>query len=378
MPQSEALPTSLRVGILGTGGVAELHAAALVAHPQVTLVAVCDTSPDRATVFAERHGAGGPAVAVHATLEQMLAQERLDVLHVCTPPPGHREQVLAAIEAGCDVVVEKPPAVELADLDAMTDAAARAGRRFAVVFQQRTGTAVAHVKRLLDAGAFGAPRVALCHTLWNRGEQYYDVPWRGTWRGEGGGTLLSHGIHQVDLLAYLLDEWREASGTLWRLDRDLETEDLATGTVVFDHARGAVVASVVSTVLSPREQTVIRLDCERATIELVHLYGHGHDHWRITPAPGVDDTESATWALPANEVTSGHAALLDEVYAAIIAGAPVPVVAANPARALEIVAALYASAGRGRPVHRDEVNAPELRGSLRSAVRDLRTTGPVR
>lgn len=374
MPEATTESTRVRAGILGTGAVAHLHAQALALMPRVELVAVSDSSADRAADFAARWAAGGAVPSVHDSLESMLATAELDVVHLCTPPGGHAAQTNAVVGAGCDAIVEKPPAFSLAELDSMTAAAAAAGRRLAVVFQQRTGSAVQHVKRLLDAGAFGAPRFAICHTLWHRDGDYYEVPWRGTWAGEGGGTLLSHGIHQLDLLAHLLGEWREASATLWRLDRDLETEDLATGTVLFEHAGTPVVASVVSTVLAPREQSIIRLDCERATIELVHLYGHGHDHWRITPAQSIDPAEAAQWALPETEVASGHDVLLAEVYAAITAGRPVPPVAAEPARALEIVTALYASAGRGAVVTRHELADPALRGPLGTAVRDLRST----
>lgn len=374
MPETVAPLPVVRAGILGTGGVARLHAEALAALPGVELVAVSDSSLERAAAFAEQHGEGGRLASVHATLEGMLAEAALDVVHLCTPPSGHADQTVAAVEAGCDVIAEKPPAFSLAELDRMTAAADAAGRRLAVVFQQRTGSAVAHIKSLLDAGAFGAPRVALCHTLWHRGDEYYAVPWRGTWAGEGGGTLLSHGIHQIDLLAHLLGDWSEASGALWRLDRDLETEDLATGTVLFEHPLGAVVASVVSTVLSPREQSVIRLDCDLATIELVHLYGHGHDHWRITPAAGVDEAVAASWALPDDEVLSGHGVLLKAVYEARAGGLPMPAVAAEPARALEIVTALYASAGRGAPIAKSELSDAALRGPLETTVRDRRRT----
>ena len=90
----------------------------------------------------------------------------------------------------------RPPSLD--ELEQMTDAASAAGRELAVVFQQRTGTAAAHVKRLLDSGALGRPLLAQCQTLWYRDAAYFAVPWRGKWETEGGGTTLGHGIHQLD------------------------------------------------------------------------------------------------------------------------------------------------------------------------------------
>jgi predicted dehydrogenase len=247
----------------------------------------------------------------------------------------------------------------------MADAGRAADRGLAVVFQQRSGTAAAHVKGLLDSGALGRPLSALCQTQWYRTAEYFAVPWRGTWATEGGGTTLSHGSHQVDLLAYLLGEWSAVHATMWRLDRDVETEDLSHASLVF--ASGAV-ASVVSTVLAPRQSSLLRIDTENATIELEHLYGHGHAHWTITPAPHVDEETAACWALPGQEVPSGHDALFAGIYASLTAGRGMPGIVAHPARALEIVTGMYASAREGRWVTREDLADPALRGSLSAHV----------
>jgi predicted dehydrogenase len=252
----------------------------------------------------------------------------------------------------------------------MTDAATAADRAFAVVFQQRTGTAAGHVKRLLDSGALGRALFATCNTLWYRDAEYYSVPWRGRWDTEGGGTTLSHGIHQIDLLAYLLGDWSQASAQLWRQARDVQTEDVSTGTILFE---SGTVASVSTSVVSPRETSSLRIDTERATIEVDHLYGHDRTHWRITPAASVTAEEAASWEFPDDASPSGHDALLDSVYASLLSGAPLPAVATEPARALEIVTAFYASARLGGVIDRESVQTdPALRGTLEAPVTDNR------
>ncbi|WP_210508714.1 Gfo/Idh/MocA family protein [Naasia sp. SYSU D00057] len=352
----------LRAGILGTGGVAVLHARALAELPGARLVAVSDVDPDRAAAFAAEHG----AERTFGSLEGMLAEGGLDVLHICTPPPGHADQAKAAFAAGAHAIVEKPPALTLAEVADMQAAADAADRRLAVVFQQRSGTAAAHVKRLLESGALGRPLVALCQTLWHRIGAYYEAPWRGTWAGEGGGPTFSLAIHQIDLLAHLLGEWSSASSRFWRLDRPIETEDVAVGSLVFE---SGAVASVVTSVLSPRQESRLRIDTEKATVELVHLYGHSTANWTITPAPGIDEDEARSWAFPDADVPSGHDALLADVYAALRDGAPVPPSADEPSRALSIVAALYASAREGAPIGRAELLArPELGAALRAPL----------
>jgi predicted dehydrogenase len=356
----------LRCAIIGTGAIAHSHAEAVAAYARAELVAVADLSIERAAQFAAQYG----VPSWYGDLDEMLAVERPDVLLICTPPGPHRMQALAAFAAGAHVIVEKPPAPSLNALDDMRAAAASAGRQLAVVFQQRTGTAAAHVHRLLRSGALGRPLVAVCQTLWFRDADYFAVPWRGKWETEGGGTTLGHGIHQVDLLAYLLGDWSSVQGRLFRLDRETQTEDVSTATVVFE---AGVVAQLISSAVSPRQTSSIRIDTQRATITVDHLYGHGHDNWRITPAPGFE-AQSEQWAFPDVEERSGHVPLLRGVFDALLNDAPLPDTADAPARSFEIVAAIYASAAADGAVVTPQMLArhPTHRTSFASPVIELR------
>jgi predicted dehydrogenase len=360
------MTTTLRCALVGTGSVANLHARAVAAHPRARLVAVTDHVRDAADAFAQRHD----VPAVYDDLDELLAAARPDVVLICTPPGAHRDQTLTAFAAGAHVVVEKPPAASLDELDAMRAAAVAADRRLAVVFQQRTGTAAAHVRRLLHEGSLGRPLVAVCQTLWYRGADYFAVPWRGKWETEGGGTTLGHGIHQLDLLAFLLGDWASVQGRLWRLDRETQTEDASTATITF--ANG-VVAQVVTSAVSPRETSSIRIDTQKATITVEHVYGHGHENWSITPAPGFE-AEAGQWVLPEHEERSDHEPLLRDVFDALLAGEALPATASDPARSFEIVAAIYASAAAdgGVIAPADLAAHPTHRGGFASPVTDMR------
>ncbi|SDD21565.1 Gfo/Idh/MocA family protein [Auraticoccus monumenti] len=362
----------LRAAVVGAGAVSRLHVRALEASPHARLVAVTDQQRERAEALVDgcTPDPDGSLPRVHDDLATLLATEQVDVVHICTPPGPHREQTEAAVAAGAHVVCEKPPALSLDDLEAMTDAARRAGRELAVVFQQRTGSAVEHVRGLLTSGRLGRPLVALCHTLWYRDADYFAEPWRGRWATEGGGTTLSHSVHQIDLMVHLLGDWASVRADLWRLDREVETEDVSTATVRF---AGGTVASLVASVLSPRQTSSLRIDTEHATVTLDHLYGHGHDHWRITPAAHVTTEEAAGWALPAAERPSSHDDLVASVYASLAGGRPLPDVVTAPARALEIVTAIYASAELGSEVTPEQLRTDPHRAGLKSTVRDLRT-----
>lgn len=273
----------IRVAVIGTGAIARdshLPALARLAEEGETeLVAAVDIDAGSAEDFCAE--AGGTLHA-YTDLDRMLAEQRPDLVTICTPPTLHRDQTVAALRAGAWVWCEKPPVPSLADFDAVEAEEGEAGGPYAsIVFQHRFGSGTRHVRRLLAEQAMGRPLVAHCQTTWYRDTAYYAVPWRGRWHTEGGGPAMGHGIHQMDLLLDLLGPWSEVRAMAGRLVHDVETEDVSTALVRF--ANGAM-ATVVNSVLSPDEVSRIRIDCEHATVELTHLYGHANDNWRITPA----------------------------------------------------------------------------------------------
>ena len=118
----------------------------------------------------------------------------------------------------------------------------------------------------------------------------------------------------------------------------------------------------------------IRIDTELATVSVDHLYGHGHEHWRITPAPHVDTATAESWALPEVEEPSGHDPLLRDIYAALHSGEPLPSTASDATRSFELVTAIYSSASNGGSVVTPATLRADAdrRRSLESPVTDLR------
>ncbi|MFG1668479.1 Gfo/Idh/MocA family protein [Streptomyces sp. Y7] len=344
----------VRVAVIGTGAIARdshLPALARLAEEgESELVAAVDI--DAASVESFRAVAGGQ-IHGYTDLDHMLREQRPDLVVICTPPTLHRAQTVAALRAGAWVWCEKPPVPSLADFDAVEAEEGPDGGPYAsIVFQHRFGSGARHVRRLLAERAMGRPLVAHCQTTWYRDTAYYAVPWRGRWDTEGGGPAMGHGIHQMDLLLDLLGPWSEVRAMAGRLVHDVETEDVSTALVRF--ANGAM-ATVVNSVLSPDEVSRIRIDCERATVELTHLYGHRNDSWRITPARGVPDAEAATWQDFGPDVPSSHLEQLRELLASMRAGQRPRSSGADGRTSLELIAALYKSAFTDATVRAGEI-----------------------
>ncbi|MFC0531985.1 Gfo/Idh/MocA family protein [Phytohabitans kaempferiae] len=343
----------IRTAIVGAGKVARdshLPALAQLAREgEVEVVAAVDV--DAAAVAAVRAEAGIPHG--YTDLERMLADACPDLVVIGTPPGVHREQVTGALRAGAWVWCEKPPVPSLADYDAiLAEEGPEGGPYAAYVFQHRFGSGAAHVRRLLAEGGIGRPLVAQCETSWYRDAAYYSVPWRGRWETEGGGPTMGLGIHQMDLLLHLLGPWREVRAIAARLRHDVRTEDVSVALLRF---AGGAVATVVNSVHSPAQTSRIRVDCERATAELTHLYGYRNADWTVTAAPEVPEAEAAAWRDFGADVPSSHLPQLRALVASFRAGRRPPASGADGRHSLELVAAIYKSAFTGAPVLAGEI-----------------------
>ena len=145
--------SKIRFGIVGTGGIANTHAAALAALGEAAeIVACCDIAADRAADFAERWGVQHHYDSARA----MLDAGSLDVICVSTPHPQHAEPLVLAAERGIHGVVEKPFTATLADADRVLEAAARFGTMVSTMSQRRWFPAAQRVRQALDTGKLGA------------------------------------------------------------------------------------------------------------------------------------------------------------------------------------------------------------------------------
>ncbi len=334
-----------RAVLAGTGSIADAHLRAVEAtNGRVTLVAAMDLDEKRVRDFTQRFN----VPEAFTDYARMLESVKPDIVLVATPPAQHASMSIAAMEAGAWVLCEKPFCGSLAELDLIEAAEKRTGRFTACVFQMRFASSTAHLKRLASTGRLGQPLVALCNTMWFRDAAYYSAPWRGTWVNELGGPTMGLGIHAMDHLLHILGDWVEVRGILGTLDRAIEVEDVSMAMLRF--ANGAL-GSVINSALSPRQETYLRLDYQKATVELTHLYSYGRENWKLTPAAG-DHAESlmGAWQGFPPDVGSTHGAQLESFIADMDRGVR-PLTSGHEARrTLELLTAIYKSAFTGEPV----------------------------
>ena len=250
----------LRFGILGCGVIGPHHARAIAGLESAELVAVADIVPDLAEDLAGEHEC--PA---YTGLEEMLSGVDLDVVCVCTPSGMHAENAITVLEAGKDVVIEKPVDVTLEAADRLLGVQRATGRKVAVVSQHRFDAATRAVHEAVTNGEFGRMTSGTAEVRWWRSQSYYDSGgWRGTWELDGGGVLINQAIHSLDLLQWLMGPVIEVTAYTGLLAHEgIEVEDTAVAILKF--ASGALGTIMATTAAFPGLTATISLHGDRGS-----------------------------------------------------------------------------------------------------------------
>jgi len=183
----------VRVGFIGCGGIANYHFGHLEKIEAAQVAAVCDLIPERVQKAAERFGA-----TPYEDYRQMLEREKLDAVYVCVEPCAHDGMELLAIEKGCHLFVEKPPALSMEYALQVRDALEKNNLISAVGFQDRYQDIVPKMKAWLDMQEIG-----FFNGYWVGG-----MPGVWWWRRRetSGGQAVEQTIHIFDMARYLFGE----------------------------------------------------------------------------------------------------------------------------------------------------------------------------
>jgi predicted dehydrogenase len=224
--------TTYRVAVVGCGNIARrAHLPAWLADPRVTVAALCDPSPDATKMIRERYNLDCPC---YLHLEDAIAGHQANVVDICTNTPFHYPLARLAIEAGCHVLLEKPPAQTLTQAMELGDLAKAQGVKLGVVFNYRHRDLVQRLKQTQESGTLG--EIVKINITHHGPFVYGDAPW--LWDEKKSKYLLwEFGIHFLDILVYLLGSHEEVTWVRPTVQPEIgHTTDLE---VVVQFARGA-------------------------------------------------------------------------------------------------------------------------------------------
>lgn len=336
------------IAVVGAGLIGPRHAAALARSERAVLHSIADPA-DAGKALAARHG-----VPHFGSLEELLDKGRPDGVIVATPSQMHVEHGLACVAAGVPALIEKPLGTDLEGCRKLVEAGISAGVPLLVGHHRRHNPLVAKAKQLIGEGALG--RIVSVHAMFwlVKPDAYFEPEWR---RRPGAGPIYTNLVHDIDLLRYLAGEIVEVRCTVSNAIRGHDVEESAVMT--FRFADGALgTANVSDAIPAPWSwemtagenpdypdtgQGCYWIGGTQASLELpgVKLWSHTtkRSWWEPIGATAFPMVKAEPLVRQADQ------------FAAVIAGEEEPLVPAiEGLRSLEVIDALFRSAGTGGPV----------------------------
>jgi len=341
------LPEKTGFGVIGVGGIGKAHCRGIKEIENAELVAIADIDEAVGKEVAAEFGC-----ELYTDYTKMLERDDIRIVDVCTPSGMHGEHSITAMRAGKHVLCEKPLEIRLATIDQMIAVSKETGMTLSCIFQNRFSDAAQRIRRALDREAFGRLLYGEASVKWYRTQEYYDAKggWRGTWRWDGGGSLMNQSVHYIDLLQWFLGPVKQVWGRTAILNHKIETEDLGLALLEFEN--GALGAIIGTTCAWPGYSA--RVDVygtlgsaiwENGEITAWKVVGEGEEAPEVAPAATLG-AAADPMALPAGS----HTRQIYLFALAVCEGRPPDILPEEARKAVEIIRAVYKSHQTGQPV----------------------------
>lgn len=328
----------IRVAVVGCGRISKNHFGSIAQlSNEYELVAICDN--DDKVLAAHKKEYKVPA---YLSLDEMLQNEKIDLVTLCTPSGIHASQTIKAAKAGVHVITEKPMATKWEDGLAMVRACDEAGVRLFVVKQNRRNSTLQLLKRAVAEKRFGKIHMVHMNVFWTRPQEYYDrASWSGTWDMDGG-AFMNQATHYVDLLHWLVGPVEKVHAML-STHRDIEVED--TGVVNLKWRNGALGSMAVTMCTYPKNyEGSMTILGEKGTVRIGGVAVNDIQEWVFAEPKDYDaEIESANY-----ETTSvygfGHPPYFQNVADVLRGKAEPETDGREGLKSLELLISIYRSA----------------------------------
>ncbi len=326
----------MNYALIGCGRIAANHIKAVL-NNQLNLVAVCDIIPEHMETLLAKHGLqNSTSIQRYTDYQKMLTEHpELELIAIATESGLHARIALDCIDAGVNVIIEKPIAMSMGDADEIIRRSEQKGVVVCACHQNRFNVAVKKTRQALEAGRFGKLSHGSIHVRWNRSREYYEqAPWRGTW-AQDGGCLMNQCIHGIDLLR-------------WMMGGEID-EVVGMAVVTFKNGTVATIEGTTNAYPQNLEETLY-LFGETGTVKIGGKSANNLDVWNFADETEADAANRGLEEPASNVYGNGHTSLYADVIEAIEKHRKPYVDAVAGRNALEIVLAIYKSTKTGQPV----------------------------
>lgn len=339
----------MKYGLIGCGRISPNHIAAAKAN-NLEFMAICDINPrnmyDKILKFEL------DPIHTYTDYREMLEKEKPELVAICTESGKHAAIALDCIEAGCNVIIEKPIALSIKDAEKIIRRGHEKGVKVSANHQNRFNKSIQKIRDAVEKERFGRMFYGTAHIRWCRDWEYYSrADWRGTWE-QDGGALMNQCIHNIDLLRWMMgDEVIEVVGMMDKLNHSyIEAEDLGIALVRFKNDSYGIIEGTTDIYPKNLEETLYIFG-EKGTVKAGGTSVNKIEEWRFSD--DLDDTDEVIRQFaenPPNVYGFGHIPLYADMIEAIEKDREPYITGEAGKRALELVLAIYKSAATGQVV----------------------------
>lgn len=340
----------MRYALIGCGRISPNHIMA-AKNNGLDIVAICDI--DETCIKDKVKKFELPStVKTYLDYKEMLVEEKPELVAIATESGLHAEIAMDCIDAGCNIIIEKPIALSIEDADKIIKAAEEKNVKVCACHQNRFNKSIQKIRDAVDKERFGRMFYGTAHIRWARDWEYYSrAKWRGTW-AQDGGCLMNQCIHNIDLLIWMMGgEPVEVMAYTDRLKHDyIEAEDLGIAIVKFANGSYGVIEGTTNVYPFNLEETLY-LFGEKGTVKAGGTSVNKIEEWNFSDTlDDANEVKAAFCENPPSIYGFGHTPLYANVIKAIENDCQPLVTAQDGKRALEVVLAIYKSAAEGCPV----------------------------
>jgi len=341
---------SKKIGYAVVGlGVGMAHVSAAAESKNAELVAVCDLIQEKLDKVADAY----EGTLTYLSFDEMLKNPDIDIVSICLPSSMHAEFAVKAMEAGKNVLVEKPIDITVEAAMKIEEARLRTGMKAGVIHQNRNNLNMAPIREAITSGRIGKLILGDFEVKWYRTQEYYDEGgWRGTWEWDGGGSLMNQAVHTVDLMQWLMGDVESVTSQMGIFNHDIKTEDMTVSIVKFKS--GAIATFVSSTCVYPGAGTNIQVYGSDGSIE---ADGSRITMWRFRDEEEGEEERMIELYNGGNsaaaldpKLCTGHTSMVEDMIKAVMDDRDPQIMPLEAIKSVRIVNAVYESSKTGKPV----------------------------
>ena len=299
----------MRVGVIGCGNIANVHCWVLNKLGVCEPVAFADCVLEKAADMSKKYTEG--KAAVYDNYIQMLKEEDLDVVHICTPHYLHVPMAIEALKHDVSVFMEKPPAISKDEFEELSEVVLKSKARIGFCFQNRYNATTKELDRIVKEKSLGNIIGGRGFVTWRRDKEYYSDDWHGNLKKEGGGALINQSIHTLDLLLRYLGVPKKVSASThnYHLEGIIDVEDTIDAWLEFEGGKRA--NFYATTTYANDAPVILELTFENGRVmlndELVQIYLNGAEPEFIKCSLPKEGVGKPYWG-------TGHLACIEDYY----------------------------------------------------------------